>query len=82
MWLADNILWIIVWNLVGLFIQFFIGINYYQDAIEFCNPRVVYKYNKSVNWFGALVLSLLYSVLSPLGATIYWFYKLCTVGRK
>lgn len=82
MWLANNIVWIIAWNLVGLFVQFFIGINCYQDVIEFCNPCVVYKYNKRVNWFGALVLSLLYSVLSPLGTTIYWFYKLCTVGRK
>ena len=82
MWLADNIWWIALWNLTGLFIQVCIGANYCQDSIEFCNPRVVYKYNKHVNWFGALVLSLLYSVLSPLGTTIYWFYKLCTIGRK
>ena len=82
MWLANNIWWIAVWSLVGLFAQVLIGMNCCQDSIEFCNPCVVYKYNKSVNWFGALVLSLLYSVLSPLGTTIYWFCKLCTVGRK
>lgn len=82
MWLVNNIWWIVAWNLTGLITQFFIGINCYQDAIEFCNPCVVYKYNKRVNWFGALVLSLMYSALSPLGTTIYWFYKLCTVGRK
>jgi hypothetical protein len=82
MWLANNIWWIVAWNLVGLIIQLAIGTNCYQDSIEFCNPFVVYKYNKSVNWFGALVLSLLYSALSPLGAAIYWFYMLCTVGRK
>ncbi len=82
MWLANNIWWIAAWNLVGIFIQLLIGMNYGQDSIEFCNPRVVYKYNKHVNWFGALVLSLLYSVLSPLGTIIYWFCELCTVGRK
>ena len=73
---------LLAWNLLGLAIQFFIGITYYQDAIEFCNPRVVYKYNKYVNWFGAFILSLLYSALSPFRTFIYWFYKLCTVGRK
>ena len=49
---------------------------------ELCNPYWAYKYHRSVNWFGAILLSLVYAALCPIGALIYWLYKLCTVGRK
>lgn len=52
-----------------------------SEGFEFINPLFVYKYNK-VNWFGALVVALLYSTLCPIGTFCYWFYKICTVGRK
>ena len=48
---------------------------------EFVNPCFVYKHNK-VNWFGAALVALFYNMLCPLGALGYWFYKLCTVGRR
>lgn len=80
--------WIIyVWSFIG-------GItltvaNGFQDrgAIgmakgwEFVNPIHVHKYNH-VNWFGAIIVALIYNALCPIGAVCYWFYKLCTFGRK
>lgn len=48
---------------------------------EFVNPIHIYKYNR-VNWFGAVLIALIYNALSPIGSICYWFYKLCTVGRK
>ena len=52
-----------------------------SDGLEFINPLFVYKHNK-VNWFGALVIVLFYSMLCPIVTLFYWFYKICTVGRK
>lgn len=77
----------LIWNVVGFII---LGVSstcaergpfYMADGLEFMNPMFVYKY-AHVNRFGAIVLSLFYSVLFPMGAVGYWFYKLCTVGRK
>ncbi len=59
------------------------------DSWAFVNPFVVYKFNTSVNWFGAFVIAFLLSLACPVGAVLYWIYKLgwlfcklCTVGRK
>lgn len=59
------------------------------DSWAFVNPFVVYKFNTSVNWFGAFVIALLLSLVCPIGAVCYWIYKLgwlfcklCTVGRR
>ena len=52
------------------------------DGWEFVNPFFVYKYCKSVNWFGAFVLAMFLTAICPFGALCYWFYKLCTVGRR
>lgn len=81
-------LWIILaWSVVGGFIlgiaysaQFEGAINM-ADGWEFVNPIHIYKYNH-VNWFGAIVVALIYNALCPIGSVCYWFYKLCTVGRK
>ena len=52
---------------------------------EFVNPYYVYRYNTSVNWFGATLIALCLSLACPLGAILYWIYKivytLCTIGR-
>jgi hypothetical protein len=53
---------------------------------EFVNPYYVYCYNTSVNWFGATLIALCLSALCPIGAILYWIYKiiytLCTIGRR
>ena len=73
---------IIIWHIVGLVPCCMWAVDKYADGWELCNPRWTYKYHKSVNWFGAIMLSLLYAALCPIGAVCYWFYKLCTVGRR
>lgn len=53
---------------------------------EFVNPYYVYRYNTSVNWFGATLIALCFSAACPIGAILYWIYKiiytLCTIGRR
>lgn len=52
-----------------------------SEGLEFVNPIFVYKHNR-VNWFGAIVVSIVYGLICPVATAGYWFYKLCTVGRK
>lgn len=49
--------------------------------LENLNPVYVYKHRK-VNWFGAICICIFISLFCPIGAIGFWFYKLCTVGRK
>ena len=80
--------WIIfVWSVVGGFIlkvadsaQTGGAINMAEDW-EFVNPIHVHKYNH-VNWFGAIIVALVYNALCPIGSVCYWLYKLCTIGRE
>ena len=72
----------IVWNLIGLFVCIFWLMNKYADGWELCNPYYSHRYHKNVNWFGAIILSLVFMALCPIGAVCYWFYKFCTVGRR
>ena len=77
--------WIVilmVWNIGGLPICIQWLCHKYADGWELCNPYYSYRYHKSANWFGAILLSLLYMALCPVGAFCYWFYKLCTIGRR
>lgn len=88
---SDWLLLIFAWSVVGGFILgIALGIAYgnqrtgafsMAEGWEFVNPIHIYKYNK-VNWFGAIIVALIYNALCPIGSICYWFYKLCTVGRK
>ena len=77
------------WNSIGLFIVAIClssrrsedGAMGHADGMEFVNPIHVHKYNE-VNWFGAIVVATLYGFICPIATIGYWFYKLCTVGRK
>ena len=86
MYWYDWLCLIIVWNFVGGFILMIVhgaqnrGAIFMADGWEFVNPTHIYKYNH-VNWFGAFVVAIIYNALCPIGAAIYWLYKLCTVGR-
>ena len=51
------------------------------EGLEFMNPFWWYR-NYPVNPFGAAMCSLGFTILCPVGAIGYWFYKLCTVGRR
>ena len=48
---------------------------------ELFNPITIYK-NHEVNYFGAFLITLFSNGFLFGFAIFYWFYKLCTVGRK
>ena len=50
-------------------------------GLQWINPVVIYD-NVHVNWFGCIVLTILAHIVAGPWACFYWFYKLCTVGRK
>ena len=81
-----NILSIIgVWSLFGLSILGLTADTAPRSGDIFSlyrlNPLEVYK-NYRVNYFGCFVVVLFFNLLCPLISISYWFYKLCTVGRK
>lgn len=90
---CNLILTIIFWSFLGalILLTFTTTLRGQKGALgqakgwEFVNPLHIYKHNR-VNWFGAFIVTLWYSLLCPVGALCYWVYKiiytLCTVGRK
>lgn len=77
---------IMAWQVLGLLAYGLIiccGAQHieYADGLEFLNPIYIYEQVR-VNWFGAIMVMLFYTALCPLAAICYWFYKLCTVGRR
>ena len=75
------ILVLIVWSVLGLLPCGIWSLSNTTDGFELCNPCWMYVYYH-VNWFGAILLALIFNALCPLGAAGYWIYKLCTVGRR
>ena len=74
---------LITWILIGGIISF-LPYEIYSlfGSFEYLNPLFLYDYHNKLNWFGVICLTLLYNLLCPLITIGYWFYKLCTVGRK
>lgn len=52
-----------------------------EYGFAWLNPVFIYR-NIKVNWFGAAFLALIANIALPIIAIVYWFYKLCTVGRR
>ena len=87
LWL-DWLLLLVAWHFFGVILLVFVfctsslsGALTFAQGFEFVNPVFIYRHN-SVNWFGAIMLCLVYSSLLPICTIGYWIYKLCTVGRK
>jgi hypothetical protein len=53
----------------------------FKVGLQWINPIVIYD-NVPVNWFGCIVLTILAHIVAGPWAVFYWFYKLCTIGRK
>jgi hypothetical protein len=78
-------------EIIGIFLGVNIITNFmwwvpcFEGAREFglcfCNPKWIYNHTKT-NWFGTTCLTILANVAFGPAALCYWFYKLCTVGRK
>lgn len=52
------------------------------EDFSFFNPIRNYKKWSCMNWFGVIFFTLLLTIIFPVFALGYWFYKLCTVGRN
>lgn len=69
------------WNLFGFII---LGNWVLEGPLDFSHiltPTGLYKHYK-INYFGCFLLTLLANLLCPLFTIGFWFYKLCTIGRK
>ena len=72
----------ILWNIIGYAIcEAYAAIYNIRDWRLF-NPYHAYRSITSLNWFGAIMVSIFYIIFCPIGAILYWFKKICTVGRK
>lgn len=74
-----------VWSVVGMLILATIAEN---DSIlancpnsDFLCPFWIYSHY-NLNWFGTIVVCLLFNALCPMLSMGYWICKLCTFGRK
>lgn len=75
------IFYLMVWSLGGAIFLGIGGIFNRFDDFSFMNPIKIYRAYR-VNYFGAAVLCVIYNLLCPIGSIGYWFYKICTIGRK
>ena len=68
------------------FIELFAILGIYdissRGLFDFLNPISNYKTWTSMNWFGVIFWTLFFNLICPVIAICYWFWKLCTVGRK
>ena len=67
---------------IGNFVMLIeVGVEGVAKIDEFLNPKTIYK-NRKVNKFGCTMLTLFFNVFFIVHAIWFWFYKLCTVGRR
>ena len=73
-----------LWLILGGAFSFRVINEIYSSSspFEYLNPLFLHDYYPNLNWFGVICLTLFYNLICPLTTTIYWFYKLCTVGGK
>ena len=51
------------------------------EYFSLVNPKVIYR-KIPVNWFGVILLTIIFNVCFVIVSVPYWIYKICTVGRK
>ena len=77
-----------LWQIIVIYLSFtlciggpLVGMITPSYGFEFCNPKWIYK-TYPVNWFGAICICTFVHIICLGYAIMYWFYKLCTVGRS
>ena len=75
------IVYTVATGLINMFIMAACLDNGDVVGLQWINPIVIYN-NVPVNWFGCIVLTILAHIAAGPWVIFYWFYKLCTVGRK
>lgn len=66
------------WNIGGFIIAL---MSMDSIGFEYVNPCWIYRHYH-VNYFGAALLFIVFNLLCPIASFCYWFYKICTVGRR
>ena len=66
--------------------HFFVWVDNMSEGMGYgCYPCLIPKHiykGLKVNWFGAILLYILYFICVPVFAILSFIYWLCTVGRK
>ena len=75
------IVYTVATGLINMFIMAACLDNGDVVGLQWINPIVIYD-NVPVNWFGCIVLTILAHIAAGPWVFFYWFYKLCTIGRK
>ena len=79
------IITLIAWSAIGSLIVVGIGMGtdfgLYSYGLQMFNPIYIYEHVQ-VNYFGTFLVTLFMNALCPIASFCYWFYKLCTVGRR
>lgn len=71
----------IAWVIAMVIVAFLIEYNWVYAGLTFLQPDVIY-HNTKLNYFGVGVVCLALNLFFLPMALCYWFYKLCTVGRR
>jgi hypothetical protein len=74
------------WHIIGGVIFGILSTEYYSSLDGRCILRPDWIYDQfNVNYFGCVILTILFNLLCPIISVIYWICKLiyfiCTVGR-
>lgn len=72
---------IFIWSLFGLIIYAVLLGEKEINLFDSLNPIYIYR-TYQVNIFGTIMLFIVFNLICPVGTIMYWFYKLCTVGRR
>ena len=79
--ILKTIFFLVIWNGCGGIILILLDVLNKFNDFSFMNPIKIYRTYR-VNYFGAALICIIYNLLCPIGSIGYWFYKLCTFGRK
>lgn len=76
-----------IWNIFGFVVYAGIQLNatLHTDNYQLLNPREIYCI-WDVNYFGCVLLTIIFNLLCPVWTILYWFSKfmhfVCTAGRR
>ena len=82
MTVADILTYMYIWNLCGAAIDTTWCTYSEIEGLELYNPKQAYHHYTRCNWFGAILISLIFTIICPVGAVVYWVLKLFTTKRK
>jgi hypothetical protein len=72
---------VILWVVAMIIVAVSIESNWCCCNFNLLQPNIIY-HNTKLNYFGVGVVCLALNLFFLPVALCYWFYKLCTVGRR